>query len=45
MIFVDADACPVRAETVKVAERHGGRAWCESQVGMGSTFYFSLPVS
>ncbi|MCB1369981.1 MAG: YaiI/YqxD family protein [Rhodobacteraceae bacterium] len=23
MIFVDADACPVRAETVKVAERHG----------------------
>lgn len=23
MIYVDADACPVRAETVKVAERHG----------------------
>jgi len=23
VIFVDADACPVRAETVKVAERHG----------------------
>ncbi len=22
-IFVDADACPVKAETVKVAERHG----------------------
>lgn len=22
-IYVDADACPVRAETVKVAERHG----------------------
>jgi uncharacterized protein YaiI (UPF0178 family) len=23
MIYVDADACPVRAETVRVAERHG----------------------
>jgi uncharacterized protein YaiI (UPF0178 family) len=23
MVYVDADACPVRAETLKVAERHG----------------------
>jgi uncharacterized protein len=23
MIFVDADACPVKAETIRVAERHG----------------------
>ena len=23
MIYVDADACPVRAETLRVAERHG----------------------
>src|SRR5690606_32539998 len=23
MIYVDADACPVRAETIRVAERHG----------------------
>jgi len=23
VIYVDADACPVKAETVKVAERHG----------------------
>lgn len=23
MIYVDADACPVKAETVRVAERHG----------------------
>ncbi len=22
-IYVDADACPVKAETIKVAERHG----------------------
>ncbi len=23
MIYVDADACPVKAEVLKVAERHG----------------------
>jgi signal transduction histidine kinase len=27
-----------------IAERHGGRAWCESTVGQGSTFLISLPV-
>ena len=25
-------------------EKHGGRAWCQSQVGKGSTFGLSLPV-
>jgi len=38
-IYVDADACPVRAETVKVAERHGlavvfvANAWLQAPRG------------
>ncbi len=27
-----------------VAEAHGGRAWVESQLGKGSTFYISVPI-
>jgi len=29
----------------QIVKYHGGEIWLESQPGLGSTFYFSVPIS
>lgn len=47
LIFTRREGQPASGLSIahSIVERHKGRAWAESELGLGSTFYIELPLS